>query len=398
MKTYRVAIIGCGHRGTQAALAYQEHPRTEVVALCDLVSTLRDNLGDNIGVSARYEDLDKMILDTQPDIVAIPTGTELHHDLCMRVLEHGVNIEVEKPIAVNLSEADSIIAKANDHGVTVAVHHQGRLGSSAKAIECAYSQGRIGEVRYMVGSGKGYYGGYGLMNIGTHILNNIMKFGGHCRAVTAVSSTNGHPITPEDVVASPSGMGTIAGEYISASLMLENNVTATLLQHRFNEIAPTGHTFEIYGTEGRIFYQGHEAAWLLPNPHTRPGGKQDSWESLEPVFPAHYNENGRSDVNDYWFVEEYVQALDDKRDHECSGSEAIHALEIIMGIFESTVYSQTVKLPQSRRDHPLLRWRGANGLSSPDSMPRPYQEWLAMEDHRLKNRDPIETNRFALQY
>ena len=182
------------------------------------------------------------------------------------------------------------------------------------------------------------------MNIGTHILNNIMKFGGHCRAVTAVSSTNGHPITPEDVVASPSGMGTIAGEYISASLMLENNVTATLLQHRFNEIAPTGHTFEIYGTEGRIFYQGHEAAWLLPNPHTRPGGKQDSWESLEPVFPAHYNENGRSDVNDYWFVEEYVQALDDKRDHECSGSEAIHALEIIMGIFEFSLQTIFVSL------------------------------------------------------
>ena len=398
MKTYRVAIIGCRNRGTEAALAYQEHPRTKVVALCDLVPALRDNLGDTIGVSARYEDLDKMILDTQPDIVAIPTGTEFHHDLCMRVLEHGVNIEVEKPITVNLSDADSIIAKSNDQGVTVAVHHQGRIGASMKAIEGACSQGRIGEVRYMVGSGKGYYGGYGLMNIGTHILNNIIKIGGHCRAVTAVSSTNGQPITPEDVVASPSGMGTIAGEYITASLMLGNNATATLLQHRFKEIAPTGHTFEIYGTEGRIFYQGHDAAWLLPNPHTRHGGRLDSWESLEPVFPAHYDKNSSADVNEYWFVEEYVQALDDERDHECSGDEAIHTLEIIMGIFESAAYGQTVKLPQSIRDHPLLRWRRANGLGAPESMPRPYQEWLNTEDHRLKNRDPIQPNRSGLHY
>lgn len=57
MKTYRVAILGCRGRGTAAARAYHAHPRTEIVALCDLVQDLLDTLGDELGVAARYTDL-----------------------------------------------------------------------------------------------------------------------------------------------------------------------------------------------------------------------------------------------------------------------------------------------------------------------------------------------------
>ena len=85
MKKYRVAILGCRSRGTLAARGYHAHPRTEIVGLCDLVPELRDALGDELGVSARYDDLDAMIVETRPDIVAIPTGTEFHYDLAMRV-------------------------------------------------------------------------------------------------------------------------------------------------------------------------------------------------------------------------------------------------------------------------------------------------------------------------
>ena len=71
MKTYRVAILGCRGRGTAASHAYHAHPRTEVVALCDLVQERLDTLGDELGVAARFTDLDEMIVQTQPDLVAI---------------------------------------------------------------------------------------------------------------------------------------------------------------------------------------------------------------------------------------------------------------------------------------------------------------------------------------
>ncbi len=383
MKTYRVAILGCRNRGARAAKAYHAHPRTEVVGLCDLVKERVDGLGDDLGVSARYDDLDAMISETRPDIVAIPTGTEFHHGLCMRVLDHGVNIEVEKPLCVDLEQADEVMAKATEKGVRVAVHHQGRVGASMQAASRAFAEGRIGELRYITGSGKGYYGGYGLMNIGTHILNNIIEFGGHCRDVSAILTTDGRPVTPQDVIPSPSGMGTIAGESITATLRLQGEVTATLLQHRFPAMSPVGHTMELHGAEGRILCQSHDSAWLLPQPHYLPDGEFDRWEALEPLYPDHYDPVSGTDANDYWFADEYVRALDEDRDHRCSGAEAVHALEIMMGTFESAAYGRTVELPQARRDHPLLRWRAEHGLGEPDEMPRPYAEWLATEDGRL---------------
>ena len=382
MKTYRIAILGCRGRGTAAARAYHAHPRTEIVGLCDLIEERLNTLGDEIKVTARFTDLDEMIQQTSPDIVAIPTGTELHYDLCMRVLEHGVNIEVEKPMCVDLIEADAVIEKAEEKGVQVAVHHQGRVGATMQAIARAFNAGKIGELRYMYGSGKGYYGGYGLMNIGTHMLNNMLHFGKQCRSVFAQLTTGGKPITPEDVVPSPSGMGTIAGEYITATMQYEGNVTGTLLQHRFNKMDTVAYSMELFGTEGRLFWKS-DGAWHLPTPHYIPDGTNDKWESLDLIYPDHYDSKSSVSESDYWFVEEYVNALDEGRQHLCSGYEGRHIIEMMMGIFESAAYGTRVNLPQSDRRHPLLRWREEKGLEDPTKMPRGYGEWLTLESKRI---------------
>lgn len=382
MKIYRVAILGCRGRGTAAARAYHAHPRTKLVGLCDLVPERLNALGDEVGVSARFTDLDEMIRQTTPDIVAIPTGTEFHYDLCMRVLEHGVHIEVEKPMCVDLIQADAVIAKAQEKGVRVAVHHQGRVGAAMQATGRAFNEGKIGELRYIYGSGKGYYGGYGLMNIGTHMINDMLKFGRRCRSVVAQATTDGGTITPHDVVHSPSGMGTIACEYITAALQFERNVTGTLLQHRFDRMDSSAYAMELYGSEGRLFWKSG-GAWWLPQPHFVPDGAHDRWEALVPIYPEHYDPKKGASQDDYWFVEEYVRALDEGREHECSGLEGRHVLEIMMGIFESAAYGVRVNLPQERREHPLRRWRSEAGLGVPDSMPRGYGEWLSTEFQRL---------------
>ena len=383
MNKYRVAILGCRGRGTVAAQAYHMHPRTQIVGLCDLIQERLGTLGDELGVAARYDDLDAMIVETEPDIVAIPTGTEFHYELSMRVLEHGVNIEVEKPICVDLEQADEVLAKASEKGVRVAVHHQTRSGGFTRAAAQAVADGRIGRLRQVNASGKGYYGGYGLMNIGTHSLNSMMKFAGHCRRVFATAITDGRPITPDGVIPSPSGMGTIAGESISAHLEFDEGVTGTLLQHRMPLVDATGHALEILGSDGRIILNVSRGAWLLDRAWFLPDGEYDTWQALEAEVPGGYDPEGKANLDDYWFVEEYVRALDEGRAHESSGDEARHVMEIMMGIFESAAYGRVVELPQAKRDHPLLRWRRENGLGDPEPMPRPYYEWLEAEDRRL---------------
>ncbi len=383
MKNYRVAILGCRSRGTSAAKAYHAHPRTEIVALCDLVADRLTALGKIVNVSAQFSDVDEMIQQTKPDIVAIPTATDLHYTLCMQVLEHGVNIEVEKPLCVDLVQADTILQKAQEKNARVVVHHQRRVSPTIQAVAKVLDAGEIGELRYMYACGKGYYAGYGLMNIGTHVVNNMLRFGGHCRSVVTQATAGGRQLTPEDVIPAPAGMGIVAGEYTTSTLQFDNNVTGTLIQQRFQKVTSDAYVLELYGSEGRLFWSELKGAWWLPTPHFLPDGTHDQWEKLTPIIPEHFDKDKDADIDDYCLVDEYVNALDEDREHQCSGEEGRHVMEILMGIFESAVYGERVDLPQKNRDHPLLRWRNENGLSTPDEMPRDYGSWLNQETERL---------------
>ena len=131
-------------------------------------------------------------------------------------------------------------------------------------------------------------------------------------------------------------------------------------------------------------------SWWLPNPHVLPVNNLNQWQALEPIYPDSFAQALESIPvkhhiveGDYWFVEEYVRALDEGREHECSGAEGRHVVEIIMGIFEAAAYGTRIDLPQPNRDHPLLRWRKEAGLEPPDPMPTPDKEWLVEENRRL---------------
>ncbi len=228
--------------------------------------------------------------------------------------------------------------KAATKGVQVEVHHQWRLSAWTQAVNKVDQEGKIGDLRYIYASGKGYYGGFGLMEIGTHLLTHMIKFGGHCQSVTAHATTRGRPISPHDVLPAPRGNGTIAGDHVTASLQFANGVTGTLLQHRFDQIQLDAHVVELYGSEGRLLWHP-QGAWWLPNPHVLPANDLDQWQALQPIYAESFEQvadkiPGQSKMTegDYWFVDEYVRALDEGREHECSGTEGRHVIEIIMGM------------------------------------------------------------------
>ncbi len=383
MSTYRVAMVGCGPRGLAQAAAYRSHPRTSLCACCDLVPERRDALADRFGIDARYEDLDALLRAEAPDIVALPVGTEYHHPLAMHCLDHGCHLDVEKPLAQDLLQADAIVDRARAMGAKVAVHHQTRVGPALRAVRQAIGEGAIGDLLELRASGKGYYGGYGLLNIGTHLICNLVGLAGHCRAVTATALGGQHPIEPEDVLPAPMGMGFLAGEAIEAVLEFDHGVLATLGHRRWPRVDNAGYGLELRGTAGRIYWRP-SGAWLLPTPHWVPDGQHDGWEALEPFLPP-LTITREPDVSpdELWYVDEYVRALDDDRAHPCSGVEGRHALEVIMGIFESAAWRRRVELPQPLRDHPLLRWRLERRLTSPPPRPRDYAGWLAAEQQRL---------------
>ena len=247
-----------------------------------------------------------------------------------------------------------------------------------RAVSRALAAGRIGEPRYIAAQGKGYYGGYDLMSIGTHVINAMLEVAGPCVRVVAAGTTGGHLLTSADVIAEPSGMGTIAGENLTTILLFAGGMSATLTHHRQPSLGPSNTGFVVHGTEGEIAW--HTATARLISPHSSRATASTAWEELpiEDVDVA-----AEASDADYYYANDYVTVLDADEQHRCSGHEGRHVLEIMMAIFESAAEGHAVDLPQVERgEHPLLCWRRQSLGGALPEMPRPYPEWLEVEDRR----------------
>lgn len=102
-----------------------------------------------------------------------------------------------------------------------------------------------------------------------------------------------------------------------------------------------------------------------------------------PEEPPDFDRRRNASPDDVWYVDEYVHALDEGRDHECGAANGRRVLEAMMAILESAAYGRPVDLPQAGRDHPLLRWRREHGRGVLPAVPRPYRDWLAADDRRF---------------
>lgn len=380
MKTYRAAVVGAGPRGLAQAFAYVHHPRTELVAFCDLDDARLQAAGAGYGVSTLYRDLDEMLNRERLDLVAIATRTDFHHALALQALKHRVHVIVEKPVARTLAEADEMIATADACGVRLAVHHQERVGPLHRKLQAMVRGGAIGDVKSVFLRGKGYYGGYELMNIGTHRFNAALAILGHPTSVLAHLTTGGRETAPEDVVLAPGGMGAIAGEDVSAYFVFPGSTYCFTEYHRAPQAASENALFDVRGSRGTLaIMEGQRGLFHYPQFRFEPPAAAWREVALTPGERLTFGFDffaGESKASSLWMLDEMVRALDEGREHECSGREARVALEMIMGIYESHRRAARVSLPLADRDHPLLAWRRDAGLEPPPTEPIPYGPWL----------------------
>jgi predicted dehydrogenase len=133
-----LAVVGCGHLGTIHARLLAARPDVELVAVVDPVPEARARVAAVHGCRELAEPRQLVGL-VDAVVVAAPTG--LHAEVSLPLLEAGVDLLVEKPIAATPAEARSIEAAAGRHGRVVAVGHVERFNPAWRS-----AVGRCGPV------------------------------------------------------------------------------------------------------------------------------------------------------------------------------------------------------------------------------------------------------------
>ncbi|MCC7265214.1 MAG: Gfo/Idh/MocA family oxidoreductase, partial [Candidatus Latescibacteria bacterium] len=119
-KGVRVALIGCGDMGRQHLEVLQRLEGFEVAALCDVSAEALQRVGEQYRVAAWYQDYEQLLEEVRPDISAVVTQTRGHVGPVVAALRRGISVLCEKPIAIDLAEADQMVAAAAASGAKLA--------------------------------------------------------------------------------------------------------------------------------------------------------------------------------------------------------------------------------------------------------------------------------------
>ena len=180
--TYSVGIVGLGGILESHLDGIASRPELRVTVVCDRLADLAKRWADEC--SCRGVTAFDGLLATRPDIVVVGVPHGLHASLTVAALSAGCHVLVEKPMAMNAREAQSMVDAARKAKRLLQIGFQWRFTPAAQLLRKRVASGSFGDILYVrcqalrrrgipswgVFGRKDLQGGGPMIDIGVHIL------------------------------------------------------------------------------------------------------------------------------------------------------------------------------------------------------------------------------------
>jgi len=140
-------ILGCGRIAKRHAdiLSSGNIKGARLQAVCDVVAERARFFGEKYGVRS-YLKLEEMLEKEKLDVVLVLTPSGLHAEHTIKVAKHRKHVVVEKPMALRLEDADSMIRECDIAGVKLFVVKQNRFNLPVLKLREAVEKNRFGKL------------------------------------------------------------------------------------------------------------------------------------------------------------------------------------------------------------------------------------------------------------
>ena len=213
-RNLRIGLVGCGRIFPNHLGALQAHSADcTLAAVCDIDSAALDAAVRQSG-AAGYEDYQTMLAKEELDVVSICTPSGLHPEQGMMAARGGMHVIVEKPMALDLEQADRLIEQCAEAGVQLFVVKQNRLNQAMQRLHQAVADNRFGQIYgvyvnvfwrrtqayYDQADWRGTWAldGGAFMNQACHFVDAAQWLIGEVDSVTAITATLARQIEVED--------------------------------------------------------------------------------------------------------------------------------------------------------------------------------------------------------
>jgi len=156
MGKVRICLIGAGRVAKVHGFNLKVHiPSSEVVAVVDNQLSIARKLAEELGVARVFKDYQKALYWDKFDAVVVTTPTFTHHPIVVDAAQAEKHVFCEKPITLNLKEADSMIEECQKNGVKLQIGFMRKFDPEFILAKKKVEQGVIGELLLIKSTGRG---------------------------------------------------------------------------------------------------------------------------------------------------------------------------------------------------------------------------------------------------
>lgn len=334
-----VALIGCGIIAGQYARSFRDDPEIQLLGVTDLDAGAAARLASEHD-ARHYGDLDELLADDSVDIAVNLTPNDAHEPITRAALQAGKHVYSEKPLALSVAGAESLLALAHAQGCRLACSPFTYLGEAQQTAWRALAHGRLGRVRLVfadVNHGRieswhpapqAFYEVGVLFDVGIYPLALLTAIFGPVRRVSAQS----HTLLAERRTAAGETFTLTKPEAYFALLEHQDGplvrLTANYYAHRSRQ---TG--IEFHGDAGRL----HLGDWQMPDCALALASFDEPYQPLPLLRRSAGMRWGRG-------VRELAQAIGESRPHRASAEQAIHLIEVLTALEISAASGQSVDI------------------------------------------------------
>ncbi len=194
----KALIVGCGRIGAffdapgQARIvthahAYHAHPLFSALGFVDRDFAAAQKAAALWGGTA-YPDLESALSGLQPDAVSVCTPDDWHYPVLARLLDSQVRlILAEKPLTLDLRQADEVVTGARKRGITLNVNYSRRFDPTVYEVRAALRRGDHGKVLNAVAAYA-----KGILHNGSHVIDLARHLLGEVRETKVLAARAGH--------------------------------------------------------------------------------------------------------------------------------------------------------------------------------------------------------------
>jgi len=128
----RVAVVGCGEFGRNHARVYREIERATLAGVFDADGSRAAKIAKEFNTRV-FPSLEA--LQGEVDAASVTVPTVAHSDVGCRLMEQGIDVLVEKPMAADLAQADALVDAAHRNSRILQIGHVERFNPAVLAVE-----------------------------------------------------------------------------------------------------------------------------------------------------------------------------------------------------------------------------------------------------------------------